>query len=78
MITTRYYNSQLGDRPIYTHESFEVFTAVTEIMPSFGMLPRVTLLRTDISGGGIASIIMATRIGELGTTLTITKECFGY
>jgi hypothetical protein len=37
-------------------------------MQSSGM----TLVRTDVSEERIASIIRATRIGELGTTLTVT------
>jgi hypothetical protein len=35
-------------------------------MPSSGMLLHVALVRTDVSGEGIASIIRVTRIGELG------------
>jgi hypothetical protein len=36
-------------------------------MPSSGMLRRVALVRTDVSGECIASIIRVTKIGELGT-----------
>jgi hypothetical protein len=36
------------------------------------MLRRVVLVRTDVSEERIASIIMVTRIGELGTTLAVT------
>jgi hypothetical protein len=36
------------------------------------MLHRVVLVRTNISEERIASIIKATRIGELGTTLAET------
>jgi hypothetical protein len=38
-------------------------------MPSSGMLRRVDLIRTEVSEDRIASIIRATRICELGTTL---------
>jgi hypothetical protein len=40
-------------------------------MPSFGMLRRVALVRTNVSEERSASIIRVTRIGELGTTLTV-------
>jgi hypothetical protein len=43
-------------------------------MPSSGMLRRVALVRTDVSEELSASIIRVTRIGELGTTLTITSS----
>jgi hypothetical protein len=42
-------------------------------MPSSGMLRRVALVRTDISEEPSASIIGATRIGELGT-LAVTSD----
>jgi hypothetical protein len=38
------------------------------------MLRRVVLLRTDVSEGCSASIICATRISELGTTLAVTSN----
>jgi hypothetical protein len=38
------------------------------------MLRRVALVKTDISEQIIASIIMVTRIGELGTTLAVTSN----
>jgi hypothetical protein len=38
------------------------------------MLRRVTLVRTDISEEISTSIIRVTRIGELGTTLTLTSN----
>jgi hypothetical protein len=38
------------------------------------MLRRVAHVRTDVSGELRASIIMATRIGELGTTLAVTSN----
>jgi hypothetical protein len=40
-------------------------------MQSSGMLRRVALVRTDVSEGLTASIIRATRIGELGKTLDL-------
>jgi hypothetical protein len=43
-------------------------------MPSFGMLRRVALVRTNVSEERIASIIRVTRIGELGTMLTVTSN----
>jgi hypothetical protein len=43
-------------------------------MQSSGMLRRVALVRTDISEERIASIIRATRIGELGTTLAVISS----
>jgi hypothetical protein len=39
-----------------------------------GMLCRVALVRTDVSEELSASIIRATRIGELGTTLALTSN----
>jgi hypothetical protein len=41
-------------------------------MDSSGLLRRVALVRTEVSGERIASIVRATRIGELGKTLAIT------
>jgi hypothetical protein len=38
------------------------------------MLHRVTLVRTDVSGERIASIIRVTRIGELGTPLAVRRN----
>jgi hypothetical protein len=43
-------------------------------MPSFGMLRRMALVRTDVSEERIASIISVTRIGDLGTTLAVTSN----
>jgi hypothetical protein len=43
-------------------------------MMSCGMLRRVALVRTDVSEELIASFIMVTRIGELGTTLVVTRN----
>jgi hypothetical protein len=43
-------------------------------MPSSGMLRHVALVRTDISEEPIVSIIRVTRIGELGTILTVTSN----
>jgi hypothetical protein len=42
-------------------------------MASFGMLRRMALVRTDVSEELSASIIRATRIGELGT-LALTNN----
>jgi hypothetical protein len=53
---------------------FEVFMAVTIKMPSSGILRRVVFVRTNVSEEGSASIILVTRIGELGTTLAITNN----
>jgi hypothetical protein len=39
-----------------------------------GMLRHVALVRTDVSEELIASIMRLTRIGELGTTLTVTSN----
>jgi hypothetical protein len=43
-------------------------------MSSSGMLRRAILVRTDVSEERIASIVKATRIGELGTTLASTSN----
>jgi hypothetical protein len=43
-------------------------------MPSSGTLRSVALVRTDVSEERSASIIMVTRIGELGTTLAVTSN----
>jgi hypothetical protein len=43
-------------------------------MASSGMLHRVAFVRTDVSEALSASIIMATRIGEPGTTLAVTSN----
>jgi hypothetical protein len=43
-------------------------------MGSSGMLRRVALVRTDVSEERSGSIIIVTRIGELGTTLAITSN----
>jgi hypothetical protein len=43
-------------------------------MASSGMLCRVVLVRTDVSKELSASIIRATTIGELGTTLAVTSN----
>jgi hypothetical protein len=43
-------------------------------MASSGMLRRVALVRTDVSEELSASIIMVTRIGELGTTLATRRN----
>jgi hypothetical protein len=43
-------------------------------MPSSGMVRYVALVRTDVSEERSASVIMVTRIGELGTTLAVTSN----
>jgi hypothetical protein len=43
-------------------------------MMSSGMLRRVALVRTDVSKELSASFIRMTRIGELGTTLAVTRN----
>jgi hypothetical protein len=43
-------------------------------MASSGMLPRVALVRTDVSEVLSAFNIRMTRIGELGTTLAVTSN----
>jgi hypothetical protein len=45
-------------------------------MASSGMLPCVTLVRTNVSEELSASFIRVTRIGELGTTLAVTRLLF--
>jgi hypothetical protein len=56
------------------HVKFEVFTAVTIIMPSSGILRRVALVRTDVTEERSSSSIRVTSIGELGTTLAVTSN----
>jgi hypothetical protein len=48
--------------------------ALTKIMASSGMLGRVALERTDVSDERSPSIIRVARIGELGTTLAVTRN----
>jgi hypothetical protein len=43
-------------------------------MPSSGMLCSVLLVRTDLSGERIASIIRAKIIGDIGKTLEETSN----
>jgi hypothetical protein len=43
-------------------------------MASSGMLRRVVLVRTDVPEELTASIIVVTRICELGTTLAVTSN----
>jgi hypothetical protein len=38
------------------------------------MLPRVAIVRTDVSEELSASFIRVTKIGELGTTLAVTNN----
>jgi hypothetical protein len=53
---------------------FEVFTPFLKNDVS-GMLRCVALIRTEVSEEHIASIIKVKRIIDLGTTLTVTKNC---
>jgi hypothetical protein len=43
-------------------------------MPSYGILPRAALVRTEVSEEHIVSIIRVTRIIELGTAVAITSN----
>jgi redox-regulated HSP33 family molecular chaperone len=43
-------------------------------MASSGMLRHVALVRTDVSEELSTSIIRVTTIGELGTTLAVTRK----
>jgi hypothetical protein len=43
-------------------------------MASSGMLRRVALVRTDVLEELSTSFIRVTRVGELGTTLTVTSN----
>jgi hypothetical protein len=43
-------------------------------MASSGMLRRVALVRTDVSGERSDFVIRVTRIGELGTTLVVSNN----
>jgi hypothetical protein len=43
-------------------------------MPSYGMLRRVALVRTDVSDVPCAYIVKETRICELGTMLAVTNN----
>jgi hypothetical protein len=45
-------------------------------MPSSGILRRLALVRTDASEEPIPSIIRVTRIGELGTTLSVASNFY--
>jgi hypothetical protein len=54
--------------------SFEVIMAVTMKTPSSGMLCRVAIVRTDVSGERVTFIIKVTKIGELGTTVVVTSN----
>jgi hypothetical protein len=46
-------------------------------MVSSGMLRRVAVVRTDASEELSASFMRVTRIGELGTTLSVTSNRLG-
>jgi hypothetical protein len=44
------------------------------MVPSSWMVRRVALVITDVSEERIGSIIRVTRIGEIGTTLSVTSN----
>jgi hypothetical protein len=44
-------------------------------MPSTGMLPRATFVKTEFSEEYIASIFSITRLDEIGTTLATQARC---
>jgi hypothetical protein len=46
-------------------------------MPSSGTLRRVAIVRTDVSEELSASFLRVTRLGEIGTSLTITTNRIG-
>jgi hypothetical protein len=46
-------------------------------MASSGLLRRVALIRTDVSKEVIASIIVVTRIGEIGTLSVTSNQLYG-
>jgi hypothetical protein len=56
--------------------TFDVFTAVTTRKAFSGMLRRLLLVGTDVSGEYFAPIIKLTIIGELGATLAVTTHCY--
>jgi hypothetical protein len=43
-------------------------------MPSSGVLRHVALVRANVSEERIATVIKVTRMGELGTTLTVISN----
>jgi hypothetical protein len=51
-----------------------VLNSALKRIPSSGMLRRMALVRTDVSMEPSASIIKVTRIGEVGTTLDVTRN----
>jgi hypothetical protein len=55
---------------------FNVFMAWLWRMASSGMWHHVALARTDVSAERIAPIIRIKRIGELGTTLAVTRNWY--
>jgi hypothetical protein len=52
----------------------EINNVLIQRMPFPDMLRLVALVRTDVSEERIASIIRVTNIGELGTTLVVTRN----
>jgi hypothetical protein len=45
-------------------------------MPSYGMLRRAALVRTDVLEEYCASIVRVTKVGEVGTTIAVTTMYF--
>jgi hypothetical protein len=62
------YGRPIGSRVVHLNQ-FKI-----RRIASSRVLRRVALVRTDVSAERIASIIRATRIGELGTTLAVTSN----
>jgi hypothetical protein len=53
---------------------YRAMTSKIILMPCSGILRRVALVRKYVSEESIASVIRVRRIGELGTTLTLTSN----
>jgi hypothetical protein len=68
-VLSTYTKIHLRDHRDLTHEP-----NMLRRMVSSGLLPRVALVRTDVSEEPGASFIRVTRIGELGTTQTATSN----
>jgi hypothetical protein len=59
---------------LFRHVRCEVFKAVTMKNGVFWDVSRVALVRSDVSEELSASFIRVTRIGEQGTTLTVSNS----
>jgi hypothetical protein len=66
--------SQISSLKCIINVRFEVFTTVTMKNGVFWDVTPCALVRTDILEERSASFIRMTRIGELGTTLTVTSN----